>query len=70
MRVEQNSMVFLNFLPEVIPGHYNFGINRQEILREIYLCINLNEPFSADLEIFDFSQKNLYGGGFAILRLR
>ena len=28
---------FLNFLPEVIPGHYNFGMNRQEILREIYL---------------------------------
>ena len=34
---EQNSMVFLNFLPEVIPGHYNFGMNRQEILREINL---------------------------------
>ena len=25
-------MVFLNFLPEVISGHYNFGMILQEIL--------------------------------------
>ena len=39
-------MVFLNFLPEVIPGHYNFGMNRQEILREIYLWYSKRAVFS------------------------
>ena len=62
-------MVFLNFLPEVIPGHYDFGMNRQEFY-EKSIYDTLNEPFSADFEIFDFSQKNLFDGGFAILSLR
>ena len=54
---EWNSMVFLNFLPEVIPGHYNFGMNRQEILREIYLWYSKRAVFSRFGDIWLLSKK-------------
>ena len=56
---EWNSMVFLNFLPEVIPGHYNFGMNRQEILREIYLWYSKRAVFSRFGDIWLLSKKPL-----------
>ena len=56
---EQNSMVFLNFLPEVIPGHYDFGMNRQEILREIYLWYSKRAVFSRFWDIWLLSKKPL-----------
>ena len=56
---EWNSMVFLNFLPEVIPGHYDFGMNRQEILREIYLWYSKRAVFSRFWDIWLLSKKPL-----------
>ena len=56
---EWNSMVFLNFLPEVIPGHYNFGMNRQEILREIHLWHSKRAVFSPFWDIWLLSKKPL-----------